>query len=53
MFGLIKNMFMRLLASKVNACNHKKCVSLKNQQCMVQPIIFNLHCNEYTQGMRH
>ena len=52
MFGLIKNISMRLLASTVNACNHTKCVSLKNRQCMAQPIIINLHPNEYTQGMR-
>ena len=53
MFGLIKNISMRLLASTVNAFNHTKCVSLKNRQCMAQSIIINLHPNEYTQGMRH
>ena len=31
MFGLIKKMFIALLASIVHASNHAKCVSLSNQ----------------------
>ena len=38
---------MGLLISKVNASNHKKCVSLSNQKCMTQPTLINLHPNEY------
>ena len=29
-------MFIGLLTSVVNASNHAKCVSLNNQQCMIQ-----------------
>ena len=39
MFGLIKKMFTGLLISIANAANHKKCLSLKNQKYMVQPIL--------------
>ena len=45
MFGLIKKMFIGLLASIVNASNHAKCVSLNNQQCLTQPTLINLHPN--------
>ena len=34
MFGFFKKMFVGLLTGVVNACNHTKCVSLNNQQCM-------------------
>ena len=40
-------MFMGLLISMVNASNHTKCVWLSNQKCMGQPILINLHSNEY------
>ena len=43
-------MFTGLLASIVNASNHTKCISLNNQQCMIQPTHINLHPNEYGQG---
>ena len=36
-----------LLTSTVNASNNRKCVSLSNQQCTIQPILINLHPNEY------
>ena len=36
-------MFIRLLTSIVNTCNHTKCTSLNNKQCMAQPILNNLH----------
>ena len=48
MFGLIKTIFIELLASIVNASNHTKCVSLSNQKCKIQPILINLHPNEYS-----
>ena len=51
MFGFIKKRYMGLLTIIVNASNHKKCVSLYNQQCMIQPTLISLHPNEYTQGL--
>ena len=35
MVGLIKQVFIGLLANIVNASNHTKCISIKNQQCMI------------------
>ena len=52
-FGFIKKMFIGLLTSIVNTFNHTKCLSLYNQQCMIQPILINLHSNEYTQESRY
>ena len=40
-------MFIGLLTSAVNASNHKKCVSLNNQHCIIQPTLINLYPNEY------
>ena len=40
-------MFIVLLASIVNATNHKKCAFLSNQKCEIKPILINLHPNEY------
>ena len=37
---------MGLLAGIVSASNHKKCVSLSNQKCVVQPTLINLYHNE-------
>ena len=48
MFGLIKKIFIGLLTGLVNGSNHTKCVLLINQQCMIQPTLINLHCNEYS-----
>ena len=48
MFGIIKEMFIVLLTSIVNASNHAKCVSLSNQKCKIQPTLINLHPNEYS-----
>ena len=42
-----------LLASKVNASNHTKCIPLNNQRCMTQAILINLHPNEYGQGLHY
>ena len=33
--------------------SHAKCVSLNNQQCMIQPLLINLHPDKYTQGLRY
>ena len=47
MFGLIKKVFTGLLTGIVSASNHTKCDLLSNQKCKIQPILFNLHPNEY------
>lgn len=44
-------MFIRLLANIVNVSNYTKCIFLNNQKCMVQPILVNLHPNEYCQWL--
>ena len=48
MFRLTKKLFIGLLTGLVNGSNHTKCISLSNQKCMIQPILINLHPNEYT-----
>ena len=53
MFGFIKKKFIKLLTSTGNASNHTKCVSLNNQQCIIQPTLISFHCNKYTQGLRY
>ena len=53
MFRLIKQVLFGLLAGIVNASNHTKCISLRNQQCMTQATFINLHPNEYYQGRRY
>ena len=53
MFGLIKNMFIRLLTGLVNASNHTKCVSLSNQKCANQSTLINLDPNEYNQELHY
>ena len=35
------------------ASNHTKCVSLRNQKCMIQPARINLHPNEYSQEFHY
>ena len=49
MFGLIKKIFIGLLTGIVSESNHKKCMLLSNQKCMIQPTLINLHPNEYSQ----
>ena len=46
MFVLIKKKFIGLLIIIVNVSNHKKCVFLSNQVCIIQPTLINLHPNE-------
>ena len=46
-------MFIVLSASIVNASNHKKCVSLSNQKCEIQPTLIHLHSNEYSQEFHY
>ena len=50
---LLKNIFIVLLTSIVNATTHTKCVSLSNQKCKTQPTLINLHPNECTQGLHY
>ena len=51
MFGIIKEIFLGLLTSIVNASRHTKCVSLSDQKCKIQRTLFDLHLDEYTQGL--
>ena len=53
MFGLIKKVFIGLLTGLVNGSNHTKRISLSNQKCMIQPILINLHLNEYKQEFHY
>ena len=53
MFGIIKKMFVVLLASIVNASNHTKWVSLSNQKYEIQTTLINLHPNEYSQEFHY
>ena len=53
MFGLIKEIFIGLLITIVNASNHTKFVSLSNQKCMIQPTLINFHPNEYSQELHY
>ena len=46
MFALIKQIFIGLLTRLVNGSNHTKCVWLRNQKCIIQPTLINLHPNE-------
>ena len=49
MFGLITKTFVVVLSNIVNASNHTRCVLLSNQKYKIQPILINLHTNEYSQ----
>ena len=46
-------MFIRLLTSIVNTSNHTKCISLSNHKSLIQPILINLHPNEYSQELHY
>ena len=46
-------MFIVLLSGIVNASNHTECVSLSNKKGMIQPIVINLHPNEYSQEFHY
>ena len=52
MFGLIKDIFIELLSSIVNAFTQTKYVCLSKQiqpTIEIQPAILNLHSDEYSQ----
>ena len=54
MFGIIKNMFIVLLSNILNGSSHTKwIVSMSNHKCMIQPTLFNLHTNEYSQEFHY
>ena len=53
MFGLIEKIFIGLLTGLVNGSNHTKCVSLSNQECMIQPTLIDLHPNDYSQEFHY
>ena len=53
MFGVIKLLFIVLLNSIVDASNHTKYVSLKNQKYEIQPTLINLHPNEHSQEFQY
>ena len=36
-------MFIGLLTGLVNGSNHTKCMSLRNQKCIIQPTLINVH----------
>ena len=46
-------MFIGLLTCLVNESNHTKYVSFRNQKCMIQPTLINLHPNEYSQDLKY
>ena len=48
-FGLIRKVFIGLLTGLVNGSNHTKCVSLSNENCMIQHTLISLHPNKYNQ----
>ena len=52
-FNIFKNIFIVLLTNIVNLSNHKKCVSLSNHKCEIQPTLINLHPNEYIQEFNY
>ena len=53
MFRLLKEMFIGLLTGLDNVSNHIKCVLLSHQKSMIQPILINLHPNEYSQELHY
>ena len=53
MLALMKKSFIRLLTGLVNASSHTKCISLSNKKCETQPILINLHHNEYYQELHY
>ena len=42
-----------LLTDIVSASNHRKCNSVNNQKCIIQPTLINLHPNEFIQEFHY
>ena len=53
MFVLIKKILIRLLTYLVNGSIHTKCILLRNQKCITQLTLINLHPNEYSQEFQY
>ena len=53
MFKFLKNIFIGIFTSIVDASNHTKWASLGNQKCKIQPNLINLHSNEYTKRLHY
>ena len=53
MFRFIKKIFTGLLTGLVNGSNHAKCVLLRNQKCMTQYTLSDLHSNECSQEFHY
>ena len=50
---MIKEIFIGLLSSTVNASDHTRWVSLSNQKCEIQPTLINLDPDEYSQEFHY
>ena len=46
-------MFIGLLTVLLDGSNHRKCVLLSNQKCMIQPTLTISHPNEYSQELHY
>ena len=46
-------MLIRVLTGLVNGSDHTKWVSLRHQKCITQPILINLHPNEFSQELHY
>ena len=46
-------MYFGLLTGLVNEPNHKKCILLSNQKCVIQPTLINLYSNEYNKEFHY
>ena len=46
-------MFIVLSTNIVNWSNNTKFVSLSNHKCMIQPIVIDLHPNDYSQEFHY
>ena len=53
MFGIVKKIFIVLLAHIVNASTNKKCMPLNNKKYEIQLTLINLHPNEYSQELHY
>ena len=51
--GIIKKIFIVLLSNIDNGSNHKICWPFKNQECMTQHSLINLHPSKYSQEFHY
>ena len=47
MLVLVKKIFIGLLTGIANASNHKNCILLSNQKCVIQPTLINEYSQEF------